>query len=65
MKEIGRFVFGIRLFLHADDKLGLEVQNVNHNVPGEIIIQNMKEFLQRMEKDFSERFGATFGQGKQ
>lgn len=65
IKEIGRFGFGIKLFLHPDGKLESRLQTANQGVPEEIIIMNLKEFLQRMEKDFSERFHETFGRGRQ
>lgn len=56
-KEIAKFAFSIFLYLDDEEQVIRQVSSVNSGVPKEIIITNMKEFLQRLEKEFSEEFG--------
>lgn len=55
-KEIGRFVFGVKTFQDSEGKIEVEVKSANEGIPDEIIIMNMKGFLERVEKNFYERF---------
>lgn len=52
-QEIGRFGFGIRLFLDGD-KLVWRTDSVNQGVPPEVVVMQMKKFVQKLEKDFYE-----------
>ena len=59
VKEIARFGFGIKLFSYPDGKLRWQIQNANDGVPNEIVIMNMKAFLQKLEKDYFDRYNSA------
>lgn len=54
--EIGAFAFGIRLIRQPDGSIEYKTDSVNRNVPVEIVIMQMKVFLNDLEKEYSDRY---------
>ncbi len=54
--EIGAFAFGIRLIRQPDGSVKYQTDSVNKNVPVEIVIMQMKIFLNDLEKEYSDRY---------
>ncbi len=62
--EIGKFGFGIKILRHSDVKIEYQTQSANQGVPIEIVIMQMKAFLNNLEKDYFSNFDkgtARFG----
>lgn len=53
--EIGRFVFGIRVFLQ-EDGVEYQTQSMNNGVPPETVIMQLRAFLNKMEKEYFDEF---------
>lgn len=56
-REIGRFAFWLRTFKHTDGNLEYKIQSVNENIPIEIVIMQLKSFLNNLEKNYFDTFG--------
>ena len=54
--EIGRFGFGIKLLRHADGRIEYETQSVNDGILIEMVIMQMKAFLNGLQKDYFDNF---------
>ena len=54
--EIGAFGLGIRLIRQPDGSIEYKIDSVNRNVPIEIVIMQIKIFLNGLEKEYSERY---------
>ena len=54
--EIARFGFGIKLLRYPDGKAEFETQSVNEGIPVEIVIMQMRAFLNSLEKDYFNKF---------
>ena len=55
-REIGKFGFGIRIVRHPDGKIEYQTQSANQGVPIEIVIMQIKAFLNNLEKDYFNNF---------
>lgn len=55
-REIGRFAFWLRIFKHSDGNLEYKAQSVNDNMPIEIVIMQLKAFLNNLEKEYFNAF---------
>ena len=54
--EISKFGFGIKIVKHFDGKIEYQTQSANKRVPIEIIIMQMKAFLNNLEKNYFDNF---------
>lgn len=54
-REIGRFIFGLKVFKQPDG-LNYEIQSMNENIPVEIVIMQLKTFLNSLEKEYFDSF---------
>lgn len=54
--EIGKFGFGIKILRHSDGRIEYQTQSANKGVPIEILIMQMKSFLNNLEKDYFDNF---------
>lgn len=59
-REIGRFAYLLKIFKLPDGNLQYEPQTVNDKIPIEIIIMQLKAFLNSIEKEYFD----SFQQGK-
>lgn len=55
-EEIGRFAFGIKVLRHADGNLEYQTRSLNQGVLVEIIIMQLRAFLNKVEKDYFDEF---------
>ncbi|MEM5797336.1 MAG: hypothetical protein QXD72_02050 [Candidatus Aenigmatarchaeota archaeon] len=51
-REIGKFVYWLKVFKLPDGSLQYEPQAINENIPVEIIIMQLKAFVNKLEKDY-------------
>lgn len=54
--EIGRFGLGILVSRREDGSLEYQTQSVNQGVPIEIVIMQLKAFINKQEKDYFDEF---------
>ena len=54
-REIGRFVFGLKAF-RDEEEFEYQIQTVNENIPVEIILMQLKAFLNSLEKEYFDEF---------
>ena len=54
--EIGRFAFLLRIFRSPDGNLQYEPQSINENIPIEIVIMQLKTFLNNLETNYFNAF---------
>lgn len=54
--EIGRFLFSLKVFKQMDGKLEYEIQNMNQYIPIEIVIMQLKAFLNNLERKYFDTF---------
>ena len=55
-ERIAEFIFSIILYRDSDGQLLRQVSGANTGIPKELIITNMKAFVQRTEKEFLDEF---------
>ena len=55
-KEIGKFGLGIKIIRHPDGRVEYQTQSANQSVPVEIVIMQIKAFLNNLEKDYFNNF---------
>lgn len=55
-REIGRFIFGIRVLEQIDGSPEYQTQSMNQGVPVELVIMQLKAFLNKLEKDYFDEF---------
>lgn len=55
-REIGRFAYLLKVFRLPDGNLQYEPQAMNENMPIEVIIMQLKAFLNKLEKDYFDTF---------
>lgn len=53
--EIGRFIFGLKAF-KTEDGLRYQIQSVNDNIPVEIVIMQLRAFLNGLENEYFDNF---------
>ena len=59
--ELGRFALGIRVVANTDGKARYQLQSANHNVPVEIIVMQLKAFLNSLEKEYFDNLNPPLG----
>ena len=55
-REIGRFTFRLVVHKRADGSLEYETEKLNDNIPVEIVIMQLKAFLNGLEKEYFSSF---------
>ena len=60
--ELGRFGFGIRIIRNQDGKIEYQTQSANWGVPIEIVIMQMKAFLNKLENEYFDNFDKNSSQ---
>lgn len=55
-EEIGIFALGIRVFKTADGRLEYQTQSTNQGAPVEVVIMQLRAFLNKLEKDYFDEF---------
>lgn len=55
-REIGKFLFGLKVFKKPDGSFEYKIQSLNDNIPVEIVIMQLKAFLASLEKEYFESF---------
>lgn len=55
-KEVGRFAFVLRMLSRKDGKTRFETKSMNHNIPNELAIMQLKAFLRNLENDYFDNF---------
>jgi len=55
-KEIGKFGLGIRIMRYSDGRVEYQTQSANRGVPVEIVIMQIKAFLNSLEKGYFDSF---------
>ena len=54
--EVGRFVFGIRLYRYPDGTVEYRTQSRNQGIPIEIVLMQLKAFLRNQENDYFDKY---------
>jgi len=55
-REIGRFAYLLKVFKLPDGNLQYEPEAMNDKIPVEIIIMQLKAFVNKLEKDYFDEF---------
>ncbi len=58
-ETLGKFGIGISLHKSSNTDVKAEFQSANQGVPDEIVIMNLRAFLQNLERSFLDKFEAT------
>lgn len=62
--EISRFGFGIKLLRHQDGKTEFQTQSANEGVPIEIVIMQMRAFLNNLDREYFDNFDENTFKGE-
>ena len=54
--ELGKFLFGLRIVKVADGTIEYKSQSINQSVPVEIVIMQLRAFVDKLEKDYFDEF---------
>ncbi len=55
-REIGRFLFGLKVFKKSDGSFEYKIQTLNDNIPLEIVIMQLKALLNNLKKEYFDNF---------
>ncbi len=58
--ELGQFGFGIKVLRKPDGEIIYTTRAINKKIPIEVIMAQMKAFLNKMEKEYFDKFDKDF-----
>ena len=54
--ELGKFLFGLRIIKNPDGTIEYKFRSINQSVPVEIVIMQLKAFVNKLENDYFDEF---------